>query len=108
MAENPQVHQWRFIQLAQTLKLRSTCLFNIYRLCRHDNFATRTELAMISTSGEGIYKMIIPLPIQPLGSAVLQVTNGNYVSCADITLSEGVPFSINALSCAFQRFGHVV
>ena len=74
----------------------------------YDIFATRTELAMISTSGEGIYKMIIRLPIQPLGSAVLQVTNGNYVSCADITLSDSVPFSINAGSCTFQRFGHVV
>jgi hypothetical protein len=61
-----------------------------------DNFATRTELAMIRTSGSGIYKMTVPLPMQPLGSAVLQVTHGSYVSCADITLSEGEPFVINA------------
>ena len=81
---------------------------SLHAVISYDNFATRTELAMISTSGEGIYKMTIPLPIQPSGSAVLQVTNGNYVSCADITLSEGVPFSINAGSCTFQRFGHVV
>jgi hypothetical protein len=69
---------------------------SLHAVISYDNFATRTELAMISSSGEGIYTMTIPLPNQPLGSAVLQVTNGNYVSCADITLSEGVPFSINA------------
>ena len=62
----------------------------------YDNFATRTQLAMIPTSGPGIYTMTVPLPVQPLGSAVLQVTHGSYVSCADITLSEGAPFIINA------------
>ena len=63
-----------------------------------DNFTTRTELARIRTNESGIYKMTVPLPMQPLGSAVLQVTHGNYVSCADITLSEGegALFTINA------------
>ncbi len=61
----------------------------------YDDFATRTELAMIQTSGSGIYTMTVPLPAQPSGSAVLQVTDGRYVSCADITLSEAAPFAIN-------------
>ena len=62
----------------------------------YDNFATRTELASIPSSGPGIYKMTVPLPLQPSGTAILQVTDGRYVSCADITLSEGAPFEINA------------
>jgi hypothetical protein len=62
----------------------------------YDDFATRTELASIQPTGPGIYKMTVPLPKQPLGSAVLQVYNGSYVSCADITLSEGAMFAINA------------
>ena len=62
----------------------------------YDNFSTRTELATIPTSGSGTYTMTVPLPVQPLGAATLQVTHQNYVSCADITLSDGAPFEINA------------
>jgi len=69
---------------------------SLHAAISYDNFATRTELAMIPTSGSGMYTMTVPLPIHPLGPAVLQVTHGSYVSCADITLSEGEPFVINA------------
>jgi hypothetical protein len=69
---------------------------SLHAVISYDNFATRTTLAMIPTSGSGIYKMTVPLPMQPLGSAVLQVTHGSYVSCADISLSEGESFVINA------------
>ena len=61
-----------------------------------DNFETRTELAVIPTPESGVYKMPVQLPLQPLGPAILQVTDGTYVSCADITLSEPGPFAINA------------
>ena len=57
----------------------------------YDSFTTQTELAMISASGNGIYKMTVPIPLQPLGSAVLRVTDGNYVSCADIMIAEPAP-----------------
>lgn len=62
----------------------------------HDNFVTKTKLGAVPTPDAGIYKKIITLPSGPEGSAILQVTDGEYVSCADITLSEGVPFIINA------------
>jgi hypothetical protein len=62
----------------------------------YDNFATRTELVMIRAPRSGIYTMTVPLPMQPLGPAVLQVTHQNYVSCADITLAEGELFAIDA------------
>jgi len=68
----------------------------LHAVISYDNFATRTELAMIPTSGSGIYTMSVPLPTHPSGSAVLQVTHGNYVSCSDITLSEDALFEINA------------
>lgn len=61
-----------------------------------DNFKTKTELATISAGSEGEYKMTLPLPAQPTGPAILQVTDGTYVSCADITLSESTSFEINA------------
>ena len=61
----------------------------------YDGFATRTQLATIKTPRAGNYTMTVPLPRKPWGSAVLQVTHGQYVSCADITLSEGDSFSIN-------------
>jgi hypothetical protein len=69
---------------------------SLHAVISYDNFATRTGLAMIQTSGSGIYTMTVPIPMQPVGSAVLQVTHGRYVSCADITLSEGALFAINA------------
>ena len=69
---------------------------SLHAFISYDNFATRTELAMTSTSGSGIYTMTVPLPMNPLGSAVLQVVHENYVSCADITLSNGAVFAINA------------
>jgi hypothetical protein len=39
--------------------------------------------------------MTVPLPPEPLGQAILQATDGTYVSCADITLSDSSTFAIN-------------
>jgi len=61
----------------------------------YDGFATRTRLGATGTPEAGNYTMTVPLPRKPLGPAVLQVTHGIYFSCADITLSEGDPFTIN-------------
>ena len=79
-----------------TVNLEVQHIPSVSAVISYDNFATRTELASIDTSGPGIYKMTVPLPVQASGSAVLQVSNGEYVSCADITLSEGELFTINA------------
>jgi hypothetical protein len=60
-----------------------------------DDFSTRSELARMRVPSPGVYTMTVPLPIQPLGPAVLQLTHGKYVSCADITLTEPPPFEMN-------------
>jgi hypothetical protein len=62
----------------------------------YDNFATATELAMIQIPQKGMHKMTVPLPAQPLGPAVLQVSHERYVSCADITVTGEALFAINA------------
>jgi hypothetical protein len=62
----------------------------------YDNFATQSQLALRVVPGEGEYKMTVPLPAQPLGAAILQVTDDTYVTCADITLTDEPPFKINA------------
>ena len=62
----------------------------------YDDFATRTKLATISTPEADVYKMLVPLPAQPLGPAVIQINHENYYSCADITLEEGPEFAFNA------------
>ena len=82
------------IEITIDLKVQHTQ--STHAVISHDNFVTRTELAMIPTPTAGIYTMTVPLPVQPLGSAILQVSHQDYVSCADITLSDGVPFEINA------------
>ena len=61
-----------------------------------DGFTTRTELATITTSGTGVYELNARLPPQVAGAAVIQVTDGTYVSCADVLLTEDSTFSINA------------
>ena len=62
----------------------------------YDNFATRTELAMMRTPEVGVYTMTVPLPVHSLGPAVLQLNHQNYYSCADITLEDGAEFTLNA------------
>jgi hypothetical protein len=62
----------------------------------YDNFATRTQLATMSTTQSGVYKKTISLPAQRLGPAVLQVNHQDYYSCADITLGESPEFVLNA------------
>jgi len=79
-----------------TVRLAVDHVNTLHTLVSHDSFASRSLLATIPTSGQGRYMMTVPLPKQPLGPAVLQVTDGTYVSCADITLSETEPFEINA------------
>ncbi|MHC5112444.1 MAG: hypothetical protein ACYTHJ_21505 [Planctomycetota bacterium] len=79
-----------------TIDLRVRHVPSLSAVISFDDFATRTELAMVPTPESGIYKMTVPLPVQALGPAILQVTDGTYVSCADITLSEEAPFAINA------------
>lgn len=78
-----------------TFDLKVQHVQSLKAVISYDNFATRTELAEIPTPQSGIYTMTVPLPRQPLGSAVLQVSHQNYVSCADITLSNGELFEIN-------------
>lgn len=62
----------------------------------YDDFATRTELAMMPTPEGGVYTMTVPLPVQPLGPAVFQINHQNYHSCADITLEDAAEFILNA------------
>lgn len=61
-----------------------------------DNFASSQKLGMMPTPQYGVYQMTVTLPAQLQGEAIMQVTHQDYVSCADITLSEALPFSINA------------
>jgi hypothetical protein len=62
----------------------------------HDDFATQTPLAVIPTPAAGVYTRKVSLPEEPQGSAILQVTDGTYVSCADITLSPAKAFELNS------------
>jgi hypothetical protein len=61
----------------------------------HEDFATRTKLGGFPTPDSGIYHKILTLPTEPQGTATIQVTDGEYVSCSDIVLSEPASFSIN-------------
>ena len=69
---------------------------NTHVYISYDDFATRTELAMMPTPEVGVYTMTVPLPVHSLGPAVLQLNHQNYYSCADITLEDGAEFALNA------------
>lgn len=79
-----------------TVSLAVQHVETLHAVISYDNFATRSELAMVPSPRSGMYDIVVPLPQQPSGSAILQATDGTYVSCADITLLEAVPFEINA------------
>lgn len=82
------------IEITFDLTVRHTETTHVY--ISYDDFATRTELAMMPTPEGGFYTMTVPLPVQSLGPAVLQLNHQNYYSCADITLGDGVEFALNA------------
>jgi hypothetical protein len=82
------------IEIAFDLTVRHTQTTDVY--ISYDNFANRTKLAMVPTPVSGLYTMTVPLPVQPLGPAVLQLNHQNYYSCADITLEDGAEFALNA------------
>ena len=82
------------IEITFYLTVKHTQTTHVY--ISYDDFATRTKLAMKPTPEAGIYQMVVPLPEQPLGSAVLQLNHQDYYSCADITLDERPEFALNS------------
>jgi hypothetical protein len=82
------------IDINSNLAVRHTNL--LFAAISFDNFATRTQLGNVTTPRAGRYKINVTLPDGPPGPAVLQVTDGTYVSCADISLSDEAVFEINA------------
>ena len=82
------------IEITFDLTVRHVETTHVY--ISYDDFATRTELAMIPTPESGVYTMTVSLPVQPLGPAVFQLNHQNYYSCADITLEDGADFTLNA------------
>jgi len=82
------------IEITFDLTVRHVETTHVY--ISYDDFATRTELAMIPTPESGVYTMTVPLPVQPLGPAVFQLNHQPYLSCADITLENGAEVALNA------------
>ena len=53
----------------------------------YDNFNTKIAVRHINASGNGIYTGMVPVPVAPRGTAILQVVHSGYYSCADIVIS---------------------
>ena len=53
----------------------------------YDNFSSKTLVLRLETNEPGVYSGVIPVPVSPVGPAILQVVHRGYYSCADIEIT---------------------